>query len=478
MEDSFLQNQQPSLEQDIVLSSRFKFWYILGGVFVLGIILFALFTWHQKYTADHLIKYAPVDTAIYVTARNSFWPWEASTIKDVPLSHVFPHQELLDLSSHAALIKIPSDNDELDTVSIFLMKHLEAAVPFIENLPHTKVFGKNILVIASSKESLIKVDEVYRGTVFSLETQIDKNKLGRGLSSVYVSAGNLRSHLGKNDNLADKIYSYLLRDDLYLTFSKKGDRWIFSPNDSVDLGAPRTGLLVETLPADFNIFAAHINLAEIFQSWLAANEVFAETTKHNIANLEAIYDFDFSDVMQPLFNQYGDITIFNVGVNNALGFDYTLVFDYSSQEQLEAFEELVKVTLAQKLPREKTRVLPDGSLVIELVAETDVWQWSEAKISNGLAVQKLIEKRIGFEVAYLVADNKVYISSSADLISDMLSKKDISLERLSKRCLLPFSQDNVVMFNSNIEDLFDDILPAGFTILSGDPKQGLNGCIL
>ena len=472
MEDLF-QSQKPNLEEEIKPSRAVHFWQLGIGLFVLLSLFFSLFVWQQRYTNDSLLQYAPVDTAIYISARDSFWPWEKIKITDLPLAHVFSHSELLSLSSHSALLKIPGEDQKFSTAEIFFLRHLEEAVPIIATLEFTTTIDNRILVVTDSKETLDKIKEVQEGTIFSLAQQLEGRKLGRGLMNLYINSGNLQSHFKTLPELPAQLLSYLAVEDIYLTLYQEKDSWVFGPADEVSLSSADLTTTLRFLPNNFDLFISQVNLADIFRSFISVDETFSQTGNQLTANLEAIYNFDFTNAIVPLLDQPAELLIVNAGQNNALGFDYILVLPEVTDDQIQAFEELVRIMLSQKLPKEVSRRLPDGSSVIELTADTNAWLW------RGISENQRIisEPKLGFEITHLRHDGSLFISSSRVLLEEVMKTQDISLESLANECQLAFGTNNFLMIKSDIQATFRDVLPQGITAFSTTPKNGLTGCI-
>ena len=472
MEDLF-QSQKPNLEEEIKPSRAVHFWQLGAGLFVLLSLFLGLFVWQERYTNDSLLQYAPVDTAIYISARDSFWPWEKVKITDLPLAHVFSHPELLNFSSHSALLKIPGENQELTTAEIFFLRHLEEAVPVIAELEFTATLDKHILVVADSQETLEKIKEVQRGTIFSLAQQLEGRQLGRGLMNLYVSAGNLQSHFKALPGLPSQLLSHLAVTDLYLTLYQERNIWVFGPADEINLSSADLKTTLRFLPKNFDLFISQVNLVDVFRSFVAVDENFNQAGNQLTVNLEAIYDFNFNNAIIPLLDQPAELLIINSGRSNALGFDYILVLPEVTDQQIQAFEELVRIILSQKLPKEISRQLPDGSSVIELTADTNAWLWQPVSENQRI----LSEPQLGFEVTHLKNGGSLFIASSAALLEDIMKTQDISLESLAYQCPPAVGAGNFLAIRSDLQATFGDILPQGITIFSTTPKNGLTGCI-
>jgi hypothetical protein len=494
MEESFQKtNPSSSVEVKPSLFKQPKLWLIIGGAFLIGAIG-GLYFWWQHHSTDHLIELAPVDSVLYVQARNSFWPWSETTIKDLPLgsfyqrvNEVFESEGLklkdniLPHVSQAAFILLPNqESDNLDWGFIFKLKksfiprcwrcadETEMVKTILLAQPNHLEIRENVLAMATSPEALEKIKEVSQGSLFSLASQVDSKKMDQGLMNLYLDSDNLRAYLKQSQDLAAKIFDQLIDQDIYLTLDRRSKQWQFEIKGSSFKSFLPAGNSISYLPRDFNVFVSNINLLEVFKSW---GEDFLVPLNQIADSAKVIYDFDLEDSLAPFLSRSVDLIIFNGEEKNILGFDYVMVLPEITAEQINNLEELVKIVLAQKLPEETKYVLPDGTSVIELLAEAEARQWQQESV-EGLEISYLKEPSLNFEMSYLVKDDKLIISSSIERLKYFISTQDIELENLISVC---GQGDSYLIFN--IFSGFNDYLPEGLVLIRED-RGRVAGCIV
>ena len=494
MEDPFQHSKfQPRAEAgmpadniSVFPARRLKVWIISGGVFLILLFLILSYFYWRNNVSDGLIKLAPVDSVLYVHARDSLWPLKGRTIiadlpfsdfyqqssQNFPLAGVDLENDLLNNSRQAAMVIIAGEN--LDLVFLFKLK-TNPVESVLAKLPHYSFFDKNILAIAGSESALNKIKEVEAGSIFSLVSQIDMKKMGRGLMQLYVDSDNLRNYLNQKQDLPEQIFSQLTFKDSYLTMDKKGDQWDFKIFTEFLNPLRPAQQLADYLPKDFSVFFSSINLMEVFAD---QGQIFSDPFWQNIGYLEAVYNFDFKRSAEIFLNQPVDLIIFDDKKESVFGFDYIMFVPQTDKAEIEKLENLVRVILAQKLPRPVPHTLPDGSQVTELLADIDSWQWQKEPISNGLEISYLSEPAIKFEISYLTKDDKTIISSSRQLLKNFISDEGVYLKDLTSRCGKNIFGRRYIIFNSNnIFSRLDIYLPDGITLVR-ETEKDLRGCII
>jgi len=477
MEDPFL-NSKParSGQADVPRWRKPVSWFVVGWIFVI-LISSLLFFWRRDQTIDQLIRFAPVDSILYVSARNSIWPWPGEKIYTLPFQK-FYHQanevfnflkpltlqgDILPDANQAGFILLPNEaSNQLDWVLIFkLKKHFR--IPYFDITADTEKIdyalsvlqdkrngynfwqvNNSIFVIASSAESLQKIQEVSAGQIFSLASQVDSRRLGKSLLSLYLNANGLKTYLNQSQSLENKVIDSFIDQDIYLQLNKIGDHWQFQINDSsrrrwfqvfIFFKAERAGggdSLIQKLPADFKIFISDVNLLDFFQQ-LAELDFDTAQNFNQLSDLtKRLYDFNF-EAATLVFGRLAEVIVFDASDNNYLGFDFVLALPSFSQQEINDFEQLVKIFLAQKLPKETVHLLSDGSLVTELVAQPENWYWQKEKIDDS-EVYYLIEPALNFEVNYLLSDSRTLISNSRDRLKQVLVNQGISVRDLDLKC--------------------------------------------
>lgn len=477
MEDPFQNSKPEPLAPAQAFSwQKLGLWIVGLGVFIILVSSAGLYFWYQRFSSDHLIKLAPVDSVIYVRARNSFLPWNPRTLGQLPFDNYYSkldqssifssidlRQDILNNSDQAALALVLKENFGLVPVFFFEFKDLSSLELVLPNLSNHLVFDKNILVVSESQQALDKVRTVDQGLIFSLASQVDLTQLSRGLISGYLNASQLQSYLFAQGKLVDTIYSQLVTQDVYLNFQLRNKVWQFNLVGDFFDSPLRTKVLTHHLPNDFSIFISNINLVDVFNRLQGLSEI--------ILNEQ--------DLDPNLLDQSADVIIFNQTFNqakeNVFGFDYILVLANFSQDSINSLERVVKIILSQKLPQPIRYFLPDGSQVFELLANVDFWHWQNETINN-LEARYLIEPSLNFEISHLVQDNKLIIASSRQRLAEFISTSTqrVALDSLISRCSQGLEQKSYLIFNtSHISSQLQNYLPTGM-ILAGST----GGCII
>jgi len=492
MEDPFL-SSSPKQPEAVKTTSRrnLRLWLTLGGVFLfLFILIFSsslYFSW-RKATTDDLINLAPLDSVVYVFSRESFLPWPISLINekvkisDLPFTEFFQktgaseifagldfQNDLLKNSSQVGLVGVTSESSNLDLVFIFKLKSSELAQSFSTKLSKCWLAKENILIVSGSDSALAKVKEVAGGSIFSLGSQVNSKRLGHGLMNFYLDSDNLKSFLFSSQKPENKIFSQLSSQDIYLSLTRKNNQWQFTiDNDFLSL--PKSNILIEYLPKDFSVFASGLNLNEIFSAWAQADPKLKEFFKQTYSGVKTVYDFDLN-LATSFLNQSVDLII-NYNQESVLGFDYILVLPSLDEKQINDFKELIKIILAQKLPKEVTYLLPDGSKATELLAATDAWQWQQ----DETGISYLKEDKLKFEIGYLSKDSKTIIANNLAWLKDYIVKPETSLVDLTSSSS---KEGRFIIFkSSNLPEEFKVYLPSGMIIVREGRSGGIFGKII
>jgi len=484
-----MENPSPKLNPQSSGKRQSRWWIVTGGIFVLFLLSIGLYFYWWYFTTDNLIQLAPIDSVLYVQARDSIWPIGQKTkISDLPFRNFYQQideeeifssidfKNLLVNSQQVAFILTLDKDSNLDSVFLFKLRDPKSINSVLPDLSHQALLNKNILVVASSNSALNKIKEVAAGSIFSLATQIDLKKLGRSMVGLYLDSDNLKSHLNQRKNLVDKIFAQLINQDIYLVIDKKDKQWQFELMDGSLSQIQNNGLLVEYLPEGFSVFVSGVNLAEIFQSWSAADKDFFDSLQQIKESLKVTYNLDVEKDIIPLLNQPADLIIFNQEVETALGLDYILLLPQFSEEQRVNFEKFVKIVLAQKLPQGVNHFLPDGSMVVELLAQEDIWQWQKEKADDNLEINYLQEPDLNLEIGYLVKGGKMMLASSLELLKDFVLTQDIDLGEFVSRCQTKGSA-RLILNSDNVSSFFDIYLPDELILVKANNKV-VNGCLL
>lgn len=465
MEDLFRKNQANVRVAKLSGSDRLAFWLVAVGVFLFVVIL--VFTWfnYRNFTKDELIHFAPVNTIVYFSAHNSFWPWSEEVLSQLPYDTLFLNteqdfaQKLLPLSLQTAHVKFLID-DQLEQVWLFKLAKAADENTFASDLSGFKIYNNKIVVVGSV-EALKKVDEVVQGQIFSLASQI---KISQAPVNLYINAENLRTFLNYQSSGQYKILSQLLNQDLYLKFYKNNNVWQIDFNQNISEEKISNQRLVTKLPTDFSIFISNVNLSDLFNQWARADKSLAKTFAQTQKIYQQVFDFDLSFVSREILDNPADVIIFSQN-DSALGVDYILAMNQPSSSGIQSFQELVKVILAQKLPQKTIRYLPDGSSVTELSANTEAWQWQTSQI-EGSEVHYITEPELNFSIYYMFRDDKLLISGTQERLASFLSNSEINIDDYKSQCLASIFEGSYVIFAKNSQILeLSQFLPTGSVVV-------------
>lgn len=455
---------------------------ILGGIFLFLIFSgAAYFLWHYQ-SSDYLIKLVPLDAILYVHTRDAIWPWQDQQISDLPFPNFFQvtekneifsqvnlQKDLLAESFQAGLIILADEDGSLDQVFIFKFKTSDELGPISARFANHLVLPGNILVVAGTQKTLARIEAVSNGSIFSLATQVNLKRFGKAPLSLYLDSDNLKSYLNKRSDLPSKIFGHLMAEDIYLSFFERQGQWRFKLSGTNFFNTTSHRPLITFLPKNFSFYISGVNLPEVLGSWGNIDVALPEFLQQANENLKAIYNFDLAAATKFL-NQPADLIVFKNGADTGLGFNYILVLPQLEEQQINNFKELIKITLAQKLPKSVAYLLPDGSSVTELLAKPETWQWQKTNSE----INYLTEPKLNFEISYLAQGNKFFIASKADLLKEFLSNTDISLNDLTVKCGV---SNRFSVFNNNSPKDYEVYLPAGLIMVKEYTFGANQGCL-
>jgi len=483
MEESFpTKNPEVLPSGDTSAKRNFMPWVFWGGIFLIVLLLFLSllgFLWLKNKNTDHLIKLAPIDSIVYAQIKESIFPWQNIKLKEFPFADFFNKIEndilvdvnfkntLLESSTQAAVILLPDENNILQSVFLFKLKK-DITDEVLNQIPSLKI-GKDILVVSNHQMLVDKISSVNSSKTFSLATQINKDKIKSGLGRVYVSSNNLKNYLNQNQGLTNKIFTQVVNDDIYLSLNQKKDNWQINISGVSSSGASNYKSLLNNLPVDFGFYISGISLADVFSNWSKLESDYLDFYNQTSENYKSIYNFELNKAVN-LLKQPSEIIIFNKNDKSVFGFDFVLVTNKPASEDLDNFKDLVRIILAQKVPTEKQRLLPDGSFAVELLAQPESWQWIE--IENN--VFSIAQESLNFELAYSIKDNYLIISNQINLIN-LDFQEGINISNLINSCQVT---NRYLIFNSqNILDNLKNYLPDGSILLTEEKNGEIRGCI-
>lgn len=442
--------------------------------------------------ADPFFEFAPVDSVLYVSVRDSVWPEAETRISDLPFKGFFKQtaeneifsrvdflNDVLAQAKRAALILAPDENLALKQVFIF---EFEEPLLLPTNFRQYTIFDQKFLVVAENESVLNKIKQVKNKSMFSLSRRLESKKNSR-LFFLYASADNLKSYFKAGGQPLNNFFTRLFNDDLFLALKKKNDTWQLSLSGQVATGRgpslPVLGdkPLIESLPKNFSYYLSGISLAEIFFRLGQADRGLSDLGRQTQASFQTIYKKDLSIFISEVLAKPIEAVIFAENKEYAPGFGLVLAIAAPAGDQIGEFEDLARIFLAQKRPAEKERQLLDKSAVTELLAEPDNWQWEEETINDNQKIRFLSEPALAFELAYALKDNKMFLANSRQRLNDFFTEKDLITENLTSRCA-GFNPGRFILLNPQTQPPeFLPYLPAGLVLLNENGKE-LAGCII
>ena len=447
---------------------KLKFWLISGGVLLLVFISLGVWFLADDLMKDDIAELTPIDSVFYLTGRDSLLPWQTK-VEDIPIINFFGEaSKPIDRSMRISYALVINQANQLEPIYFFKSDHL---VNFKSNdfdFEHSAKIGK-ILVVAKSGEVLNRIIEVKENKTFSLATVMNKKNYNQ--VNFYLSSRNLKEYLKQFTELHYQLLGKIIDQDVYGGMNKKGDHWIFEVVNSTKSFAGESQ--IDSLPSDFKIFISGLNLLEVFQSWGRADENIAQAFLEVAGNFGAIYDFNVVASIYDLINQPVDLILFEKSAESMFNFDYVLVSDLTNEDQVIGLKKLVGVVLAQKFPREVLRILPDRSTVIELQASPGDWEWQIKKIDNDSTINYVSEPRINFSFAYLVKDNKLFVSNSSLRLEQFFESDQTDLAALTS-CGISLESGSSMVFNRD-QKLFDYTLD-WYIVMNQFDGQNIQGC--
>lgn len=192
-----------------------------------------------------------------------------------------------------------------------------------------------------------------------------------------------------------------------------------------------------------------------------ANNLSATIKNEKILLTSEIRDFSWPES----FNQKMDYFIHFASFLS----DKNYVFSFLNQNNfpLAAIEKILKKRLAYYFPKEITQILPDGSKIIELIADSNDFEFQKEQI-NGFEINNL--KSIGRSpnISFSLDKNYIFLSSASSVLKEYIFQKDL----LNQKCFGK-TPEEIFYWQANdfgIEDL----------ILASQKKEGrslIYGCL-
>ncbi len=487
MEDPF-QNQDFSEKKN---EKTLKFRLILGGVFFIFFLFLIFFTalsylsWKNK--QDKLIRLVPIDSVLYITARNSVF--SKTKIADLPFKNIFENfaqdyffhnieiESLMLSSKRLSFALIKTEKEGLAGVFLF-----EFSDKFSVETDKGFELLKNIWVFSESNEAIKKIKETKDENIFSLAGKADLKFIQNNLFSFYLNAQNFKFNSTFLSG-AEKIFSSLISNDLYFGLYKRVGRYKLKIEglENRDLEHRQQGdyeTIIKFIPRNFSFYFTGINLSDLFFQFGKIDKDIPESLSGIRKVIPLTLDLDFAEWIANFLSGSFDLLIFNQFENSVFNFDYIIATRNFKESDSVNLKKLITAVLAQKYPKEVEHILPDGTAVVEFLANPDVWQWEFEEINYDFKIEYLLVPEINFEIAYYLKGDELFLADSVSSLIEFINNDGIVVSDLFLSCESKEFHGKGFIFNpGNSLFILGKYLPERI-IVGMDGKNGLLGCIL
>lgn len=454
----------------------------MAGVLFLSAV--ALFGRWLIFVSDKLIAFAPANSIVYFSSRQSFWSWQVHTADNLPIKNLdWLTNEVTNLSTADFRQKFTSQANQLSfsVVSnttgglgyiLFLAfdRHSIAADDYAQ-LKNYWQPRPNILIIASDATLIEQVKKISTGFELSLNDVISHDLFGRGEFNLFLSSKNLNQYL---DNKKTTLgFVKILNRDVYLSLNKKVEHWVFTANrldksQLLNIASPLT-----VLPQNFIFYISGFKLSDVLTDWLSIDSSLFTAQADLLKPILSSGNFSNDDI-SGLFNHPATAVFAPTSAPSVFGVDYVLTFDNVSDREVSLLKDLVVYYLAQKNPKIIARVLPDKTVVKELVLDRNLWPW-QVDHSSSREVYYVNDKSLPIEFAYSYDGSILTIANSRQLLNNIFVGDGISLLSLG-RCRQ--AAPNFILNVANLSADINKYLPSGLVMGSDHQGSKVSGCIL
>ncbi|PIS04739.1 MAG: hypothetical protein COT81_04960 [Candidatus Buchananbacteria bacterium CG10_big_fil_rev_8_21_14_0_10_42_9] len=384
----------------------------------------------KRFGPTDLSKYLPANSIVFINLKeSSFNPAATKEAFNFPalqtsLSRWFAiSPELVEtiwdsINDQAALAWIRQNNDIAPIIILSTKNHQLAAAAQSENL-NAITLDKNILALSPNASVLKPLMQItpeaslanaipnrYLNPFVLIYINTDQPLAGQPFES--ISFINYLANLYEVKSLT----FYLNRGDNrfeYTAFMQSG-------KSDLDFISAAPLALFEQLPNNIFVALNDINLASLFQNLGRQNPAIAKAYEQIINRWQQKYAFNFSADVIPLINQKSDLIMAKPHTTSSLAFVYKTKLSKSQEQNLNA---IIRHIIAREFPEVKSRVLPDGTEVDELIFNPDRFSFT-ANTLNGVTLYSLPVPEANLTINHARVNNETLISNSQELLKQQI----------------------------------------------------------
>jgi hypothetical protein len=400
-------------------------WSALGFGLIAAIIF--LGCWWFAQLTDHLARYAPIDAAMYLHARDAQLPGERSLATIVPASIIdtaaaqfavdrnFLHQ-LVAASKEVSIWKTGNGPDTMWSAA-FLISDAE----ILHSADASKIIqlDHDVVALTSHTDGVSALRDVVHDRVFSLEQHVVFKKT-RQQGSIFLSPTIFGSAISQSSlfQLTDKpstpIFFPLRFRSGATTFTLP---LFFPPSAGADAStysvSATTQLAVLRVPLRDMVDA-------ITRACESCPEVFAwlQSSEHVVTN---------SSAATTLLSRLASIEIATPAISNTNEPEILFWLPTISSDEQQQLQSWTRVLFATAHPTNVPLTLPDKTVATERVLDLDRWEWRDEQLDS--AHQELVHGTTTY-ATLITSPDQTSVLTSVD--ESVLTRK--SLSPLLRRC--------------------------------------------
>jgi len=429
---------------------------VFGVIFL--IIAISLFFYYQYfYRKDNLIKYVPADAAFYSTFRlnNELKgnPFTNKMFLALEKNYNLPNIDFSKLNYmvgyNSALALMPNftqNNLNFDYLLLFDFNGKPENISILTNqlknknvyfdILQNQTLKRNILAISNSNNLITEVKKISvqespsLGQDLNVLLNLSKFKLNY-IGKIYLNLEPLSKNLNMIKDIPTKIALASLADKnsnkLFLGIKMKDNKLIIE-SSNISL-TNKSQFLMAKIPADTILNLSFYNAADKFEKIskiLSRQEPsYFKQLNQNLNYIQDQYNLDYKKDILSLFS--GQAQLLATADNH-----YILALKQNSvidQESINKLEQIVKNYIASQNPEESQKILPDKSVITQIVKKPEKYIFKTETINK----TSLFYLENNTEIAYFIKDNIIYLANSRDKLRDLLNQNNlIELSNLSK----------------------------------------------